>query len=116
MSKLPSPCRHHVRRICKLLKLRLQHVTCADFLLLILPYRQRRNQLLASPAVDEEEVFLADLHTKLLLRIVELAHASSFRECAERELTWMRAREFDDLEPGDVVGGIVRIARSALVM
>jgi hypothetical protein len=114
MAELSCPCCDHICCIRKLLKLRLQHIASAHFLLFIFPNRQWRNQLLTTSTVDEQEVFFGDLHAQLLLWIVELADPPAFGESAQRELAWVRARKLDDLEPRDLVRGVVGGGRSTL--
>lgn len=116
MSQLPCPRSDHIGSICELLELCLENVAGANFFLFILPDRQGWNKLLASATIDEEEVLFADLHAQLFLRIVELTNSSSFGESAESELSGMRAGEFNDFQPCDVVGGVFGVAGSTFVV
>lgn len=117
MAELSCTCRDHVRGICEFFELRFENVASANLLLFVLPYRQRWYQLLTPSTIDEEEVLLADLDTKLLLRIVELTHASAFGEGAESKLRGVRACKLNDLEPRDLVCGVFgRVAGGILVV
>lgn len=116
MTELPRPGCNHVGSIRELLELRLEQVAGTDLFLFVLPDRQGRDELLASSTVNEQKVFLADLHAELLLRVIKLADSSAFGEGAEGELGRMRAGEFNNLQPGDVVCGVVRVASSTLVV
>ena len=116
MAELPRPGCDHVGSIRELLELRLEYVAGANLFLFVLPDRQGRDELLASSTVNEQEVLLADLHTELLLRVIKLADSSAFGESAESELGRMRAGELNDLEPCDVVCGVVWVAGGTLVV
>jgi len=116
MTELPRPGCNHVGGIRELLELRLKQVAGANLFLFVLPDGQGRNELLTSSTVDEQEVFLANLHAELLLRVIKLADPTAFGESAEGELGRMRAGEFDNLQPGNVVCGVVRVASSTLVV
>lgn len=102
VAQLPRPCGHEIRRISNLPQRPLQNLTSPHLLLLILPNGQGWDQLLTPAAADEQEILLADLHTHLFLRVVELAYPPSFRKGRQRELRRVRAREVDDVEPGDL--------------
>jgi hypothetical protein len=99
MAELSRPCGYHIGSVRQLLELCLEHIARSDLLLFVLPYWQWRDELLASSTVDEEEIFLADLYTELLLRIVELADPFAFREGAECELAWVGASELNHFQP-----------------
>lgn len=86
MTELSRPRGDHVGSIGEFLELRLEHITSADFFLLIFPDGQGRDELLASSTVDEEEILLTDLHTQLFLRVIKLADSTTFRESAQSEL------------------------------
>ncbi len=71
---------------------------------------------MTSTTIDEEEVFFANLHAKLLLRIVELTHPLSFGKRAERELSGVRSSKLDDLEPCDLVWTLLGVAGCPLMV
>lgn len=116
MTQLSRPRSNHIGSVRKLSKLCFEHIAGADLFLFILPNWQWRNKLLAPPTVNEEEVFFADLHTQLLLRIVELTDPSTFGKCAQSKLSRVRASEFNDFKPCYGVGRIVRVAGSTFVV
>lgn len=78
----------------------LDELTCGHLFLFVLPDGERWNQILTSSTVDEEVVFLGDLHAHLSLRIVELAHATAFAESRQGELRRVGLRKVDDIQPG----------------
>lgn len=106
----------HVRNIGQLFKLYLENIAGGHLLLFVLPYWQRWYELLATSAVDEEEIFLADLHAKLLLWIVELAYSPAFGESIECELARVRTSEFNDFQPCDSVAGFCRVSSRMFVV
>jgi hypothetical protein len=99
MAELSRSSGYHIGSVRELLELCLEHIACSHLLLFVLPYWQWWDELLASPTVDEEEIFLADLYTELLLRIVELADSFAFRKGAECELAWVGASELNHFQP-----------------
>ena len=77
----------------------LQYLQRPQFLLLILPNRLLRDQLFRHPALDQNVVFLTDLHPALLR--IELADPVSLPLLLQIELFRLVAGKFYNVEPAD---------------